>query len=99
MRPVDVELDTLTAMTGEHSEPINLGTDNEVTMVELATLIRDLCGSSSEIAFKPLPQDDPKQRRPDLTRARQVLGWQPRTSLDAGLVKTIAYFRERLAKS
>ena len=81
----------------DYSEPINLGTDNEVTMLELATRIRDLCGSSSEIAFKPLPQDDPKQRRPDLTRARKILGWEPRTSLDAGLAKTIAYFQERLA--
>ena len=82
----------------DYTEPINLGTDNEVTMLELATRIRDLCGSSSQIAFRPLPQDDPKQRRPDLTRARTVLGWEPRTSLDAGLAKTIAYFRERLAK-
>jgi dTDP-glucose 4,6-dehydratase len=82
----------------DYSEPINLGTDNELTMLELATRIRDLCGSSSQIAFRPLPQDDPKQRRPDLTRARKLLGWEPRTSLDAGLSKTIAYFRERLSK-
>ena len=82
----------------DYSEPINLGTDDEVTMLELAKRIRDLCRSSSQIAFRPLPQDDPKQRRPDLTRAHNVLGWKPRTSLDAGLTKTIAYFRERLAK-
>jgi len=81
----------------DYSEPVNLGTDDEVTMLQLATRIRDLSGSSSEIAFKPLPEDDPKQRRPDLTRARELLGWEPRTSLDAGLAKTIAYFRERLA--
>jgi dTDP-glucose 4,6-dehydratase len=82
------------------AEPVNLGTEDEVTMLQLATRIRDLCGSSSEIAFRPLPEDDPKQRRPELTRARRLLGWEPRTgtSLDAGLVKTIAYFRERLAK-
>jgi dTDP-glucose 4,6-dehydratase len=82
----------------DYSEPINLGTDDEVAMLELAKRIRDLCESSSQVAFGPLPQDDPKQRRPDLTRARKVLGWEPRTSLDAGLTKTIAYFRERLAK-
>ena len=81
----------------DYAEPVNLGTDDEVTMIQLATRIRELSGSSSEIVFKPLPEDDPKQRRPDLTRARQLLGWQPQTSLDAGLVKTIAYFRERLA--
>ena len=80
----------------DYADPVNLGTDDEVTMVQLATRIRDLSGSSSEIVFEPLPEDDPKQRRPDLTRARQLLGWQPRTSLDAGLSRTIAYFRERL---
>ena len=83
----------------DYAEPVNLGTDDEVTMLQLATRIRDLSGSKSEIAFKPLPEDDPKQRRPDLTRARKLLGWEPRTSLDAGLAKTIAYFRERLVKA
>src|SRR5437868_8095001 len=81
----------------EYAEPVNLGTDDEVTMLQLATRIRDLSGSSSEIVFKPLPEDDPRQRRPDLSRARKLLDWQPRTSLEAGLVKTIAYFRERLS--
>ncbi len=80
----------------DYAEPVNLGTDDEVTMLQLATRIRDLSGSSSEVVFKPLPEDDPKQRRPDLMRARKLLGWQPRTSLDQGLVKTIAYFRDRL---
>jgi len=80
----------------DYAEPVNLGTDDEVTMIHLATRIRDLSGSSSEIVFRPLPEDDPRQRRPDLMRARKLLDWQPRTSLDAGLVKTIAYFRERL---
>jgi nucleoside-diphosphate-sugar epimerase len=75
---------------------VNIGSENEVTMLQLATLIRDLSGSSSEIVFRPLPEDDPKQRRPDLTRARQVLKWEPTTPLDAGLNKTIAYFRERM---
>ncbi len=81
----------------DYAQPVNLGTDDEVTMLQLATRIRDLSGSSSEIVFKPLPEDDPKQRRPDLTRARKLLGWQPQTSLDAGLGKTIAHFRERLS--
>jgi len=83
----------------DYSEPVNLGTDDEVTMVQLATRIRDLSGSLSEIVCKPLPEDDPKQRRPDLTRARKLLGWEPRTSLDAGLARTIAYFREQLAEN
>jgi dTDP-glucose 4,6-dehydratase len=80
----------------DYAEPINLGTDAEITMRQLAIRIRDLSGSSSEIVFKPLPEDDPKQRRPDLARARRLLDWEPRTSLDAGLAKTIAYFRQRL---
>jgi len=82
----------------DYSDPINLGTSDEVTMLQLASRIRDLCGSSSQIVPKPLPEDDPRQRQPDLTRARQVLEWEPRTLLEPGLVKTIAYFRERLAK-
>jgi dTDP-glucose 4,6-dehydratase len=81
----------------DYSDPINIGSENEVTMLQLATRIRDLSGSSSEIVFKPLPEDDPKQRRPDLTRARQILRWEPTTPLDVGLNKTIAYFRQRLA--
>src|SRR5256714_11483356 len=85
-------------LAADYAEPVNLGTPDEVTMIQLATRIREMCGSSSEIVFRPLPEDDPKQRRPDLTRARRLLNWDPRTSLDAGLVKTIAYFRERLAK-
>lgn len=81
----------------DYSDPVNIGSENEVTMIQLAERIRDLSGSSSEIVFKPLPEDDPKQRRPDLTRARQILRWEPTTPLDAGLNKTIAYFRQRLA--
>ena len=86
----------LRLLATDYAEPVNLGTDDEVTMIQLAARIRDLSGSSSEIVFKPLPEDDPRQRRPDLSRARKLLDWQPRTSLEAGLVKTIGYFRERL---
>ena len=79
-----------------YPQPINLGNDEEVTMLQLANGIRRLCQSQSEIVFRPLPEDDPKQRRPDLSRARQVLGWQAQTSLDVGLTRTIASVRERL---
>jgi len=81
----------------DYSDPINLGTTDEITMLELAKRIRDLCGSSSEIVFLPIPEDDPRQRRPDLTRARTILGWEAKTSLESGLQKTIAYFKARLA--
>jgi dTDP-glucose 4,6-dehydratase len=95
---VDDLIDGIIRLLGtDYSDPINIGSENEVTMLQLATRIHDLSGSSSEIVFKPLPEDDPKQRRPDLTRARKVLGWEPMTSLDAGLNKTIAYFRQRIA--
>ncbi len=83
-------------LQSDYTQPVNIGTANEVTMLELARQIKELCQSSSEIVFKPLPEDDPKQRRPDLTRARRVLGWEPKTSVELGLSRTIAYFRQNL---
>lgn len=75
------------------SDPVNLGNPEEITMLELATRIRELCGSDSPIEHRPLPEDDPKTRRPDIRRAQDVLGWQPTVSLDEGLLRTIAWFR------
>lgn len=72
--------------------PINLGNPGEFTIRELAELVIELTGSSSRIVMKPLPQDDPKQRRPDITKARDVLDWQPQVPLRQGLIKAIAYF-------
>ena len=83
----------------EYALPVNLGDDEEVSMLQLANGIRRLCQSESDIVFKPLPEDDPKQRRPDLSRAREVLGWEARTPLDDGLTRTIAYVRERLSST
>ncbi len=81
-------------------EPVNLGNPDERTMLELAQYIITLCGSSaSRIEFRPLPQDDPKQRQPDLTRAKTLLQWQPRMTLDEGLAKTIAWFRQHASAS
>ena len=73
--------------------PVNLGNPEEVTVLELAQIIVRLSGSSSPIEFKPLPIDDPKQRRPDITRARKLLGWQPEVGLEDGLARTLEYFR------
>jgi len=64
--------------------------------LQLATLILDMTGSSSELIFKPLPQDDPQQRQPDIKRAKDILGWTPKVSLQEGLVRTIAYFEATL---
>ena len=76
--------------------PINLGNPGEFTMRELAELVIDLTGSNSEIVYRPLPQDDPMQRRPDITLAQSHLGWEPRVPLREGLARTIAYFAARL---
>jgi UDP-glucuronate decarboxylase len=76
--------------------PINLGNPSEFTMLELAEQIIDLTGSKSKIVHMPLPQDDPKQRRPDITLANGILDWRPTVSLRAGLMKTISYFDDQL---
>jgi dTDP-glucose 4,6-dehydratase len=73
--------------------PVNLGNPLEMTILEFAEHIRALTGSRSEIVFQALPEDDPKKRRPDIARARQALGWEPRVTLDEGLRPTIEYFR------
>ncbi len=79
-----------------YQEPVNVGTTDEMTMLELANWIRQAVGVSSTIVFKPLPEDDPRVRRPDLTRAREELGWEPRTTFEDGMRATIAWFRERI---
>lgn len=84
-------------MEGEHMGPINIGNPNEFTMLELAEQVIDLTGSSSKIIHMDLPQDDPKQRQPDISKAKELLGWEPKTQLREGLMKTIAYFEEELA--
>lgn len=79
--------------------PVNLGNPSEFTMIELAEAVRDLTGSSSELVHAPLPQDDPKQRQPDITLAREQLGWEPKVALREGLKPTIAYFEGLLSSS
>lgn len=84
-------------LMSDEKEPVNVGNPYEMTVLEFAEKIRDLTGSSSEIIFQPLPVDDPKVRRPDISKAREVLGWEPRVSLDEGLQRTVRYFADRLA--
>ncbi|MEK9968346.1 MAG: UDP-glucuronic acid decarboxylase family protein [Ferrovibrio sp.] len=83
----------LMATGPEVTGPINLGNPVEFTMIELAELVLKLTGSSSKLVFAPLPSDDPKQRQPDITKAKQALGWEPKVKLEDGLKETIAYFR------
>ena len=77
--------------------PINLGNPSEFTIRQLAEKVIDLTGSRSKIIHRPLPQDDPKQRQPDISKAQELLGWQPAVPLADGLTKTIAYFEGLLA--
>ncbi|HSL91177.1 MAG TPA: UDP-glucuronic acid decarboxylase family protein [Candidatus Limnocylindrales bacterium] len=74
--------------------PVNLGNPTENTIKELALMIREIAGSSSEIVYRPLPQDDPVRRKPDITLAKRKLGWEPKVPVREGLARTIAYFRE-----
>ena len=81
-------------MEVDYAYPVNLGNPEEYTVLELARLVKELTRSPSEIVFKPLPQDDPKQRRPDITLAKKLLGWEPKVPVREGLRKTVDYFKE-----
>lgn len=84
-------------MEGGHTGPINLGNDREMTMLELVNAIGVAVGRKLSVVHKPLPSDDPKQRQPDLTRARTLLGFEPRVSLEEGIGRTVEYFKRALA--
>jgi len=78
----------------EHRDPVNLGNPGEFTVKELAETVKEMTGSAAPIVYKPLPEDDPKVRRPDITQARSRLGWSPKVALKDGLSSTIEYFRK-----
>ena len=79
--------------------PVNLGNPHEITVLDFAKKVLGLTGSKSSIVYKPLPEDDPQVRQPDISRARELLGWKPQVPLEAGLTKTIQYFSDRLRGS
>jgi dTDP-glucose 4,6-dehydratase len=83
-------------MLSQENDPVNIGNPVEMTIKEIAETIIRMTGSTSKIVYKPLPTDDPKQRRPDITRARMLLGWEPKVQLEEGLIKTIDYFRTKV---
>ncbi len=83
-------------MESNVNEPVNIGNPHEMTIEEIAREILRLTGSSSRLIYKPLPEDDPKVRQPDITRARTLLGWEPKVPLEDGLKKTLAYFRDKV---
>jgi UDP-glucuronate decarboxylase len=88
----------LVSLTSPPIAPINMGNPNEFTISQLASIIAEMTGNSGRIVYKPLPSDDPTQRRPEITRAKEVLGWQPNVQLREGLAKTVAYFESHLLK-
>jgi dTDP-glucose 4,6-dehydratase len=96
---VDDEVDGLLALLESSCEgPVNIGNDEERTMLEAAEVVLELTGSKAGITFKELPLDDPTQRRPDLTRARRELGWEPKIPFREGVARTIEWFAARIDK-
>ncbi|MEQ1574800.1 MAG: UDP-glucuronic acid decarboxylase family protein [Vicinamibacterales bacterium] len=86
----------LRLMVSDTNDPVNIGNPYEVTIEEIARTVIRLVGSKSRIVYKPLPEDDPKQRRPDITRARTLLHWEPKIELEDGLLRTVEYFKGKL---
>jgi len=83
-------------MLSELNDPVNIGNPHELTIKEIAETIIRMTGSSSRLVYQPLPTDDPKVRKPDITRARTLLGWEPKVSLEEGLTRTIEYFKTKI---
>ena len=83
-------------MLSDENDPVNIGNPREMTIEEIARTIIRMTGAKSQIVYRPLPTDDPKIRQPDITRARTLLGWEPKVPLEEGLVKTIEYFRTKV---
>ena len=83
-------------MESNLNDPVNIGNPHEMTIEEIARAIIRLTGSKSKLVYRPLPEDDPKVRQPDITRARTLLGWEPKVSLEEGLTKTLEYFRTKI---
>jgi dTDP-glucose 4,6-dehydratase len=86
-------------MTSSLNEPVNIGNPHEMTITEIARTIIRMTGSKSQLVYRPLPTDDPKVRQPDITKARTLLGWEPKVALEHGLGTTIGYFRKKLQQS
>jgi dTDP-glucose 4,6-dehydratase len=83
-------------MLSDVNDPVNIGNPREMTLKELAETIVRMTGSSSRLVYRPLPEDDPKVRQPDITRARTLLGWEPKVDIEEGLTKTIDYFKTKI---
>lgn len=86
----------LLVLKGDYNQPLNVGNPSEFSMIELAQMVRDVVGSSSPIQFHDLPKDDPKQRRPDISKVKDLYGWRPKVNLKEGIEKTAAYFQSNM---
>ncbi len=94
---VDDTVDGLLRLVGSgYADPVNVGNPNEMTIMAFAQAVQRLMGTHLPIEHRPLPEDDPKLRKPDITRAREVLGWEPRVALDEGMTRTITWFRSQV---
>jgi dTDP-glucose 4,6-dehydratase len=82
----------------QENEPVNLGNPGEYSVLEFAREILELTGTKSKIIYKPLPEDDPRVRQPDISKARRILGWTPRVELREGIKRTIPYFKKKLSE-
>jgi dTDP-glucose 4,6-dehydratase len=83
-------------MESKENDPVNIGNPHEMTIEDIARTIIRMTGSKSQVVYRPLPEDDPKVRQPDITRARTILGWEPKVRLEEGLTKTLEYFRGKV---
>ena len=86
-------------LLSDYAYPVNIGNPDEITLLEFAQEIINLIGTKSKIVYKPLPTDDPKQRKPDITRAKEILGWEPKVNRSEGLKRTLEYFQSAIKKS
>ena len=87
----------LRLLMSDEKEPTNIGNPSEMTILDFATKIQEMTGNKSEIVYQPLPVDDPKVRQPDISKARAVLGWEPKVDLDEGLERTLVFFTQKIA--
>jgi len=85
-------------LLSDYHKPVNIGNPAEITLQQFAEEVKALTGTKSEIVYRPLPQDDPKQRQPDISKAKELLGWEPKVDRSEGLKRTLAYFQEALGK-
>ena len=86
-------------LLSDENEPVNIGNPAELTIYDFATVINELTGNPAGIRFEPLPVDDPKQRKPDIAKARRILGWEPKVDLRRGMTQTVEWFRRQVGNA